>query len=207
MTVTKPAFFRSVSLVFLSAMAVGFVTACNRHPAAEVVTAAPQAAKNPDEVSKELPSDIYKGMPIFPGAQIVHVRKPKGAMREILFEIKNSPPLNQMTDYYKDRLKKGDFRITSTLTMAVRKTWSCDFLRDGRPGSVMLYPSDDDKTSTTVDLIYEVPSNMDASLLEEKEQFDVIGPGEPGLAAGAVTPVAQTVSQNKSKRKNKAKRN
>ena len=58
-----------------------------------------------------------------------------------------------------------------------------------------------------MDLIYEVPSNMDASLLEQKEVFDVIGPGEPGAAAGSVTPVTQTVSQNKSKRKTKAKRN
>ena len=166
-----------------------------------------QAAKNPDEASKEIPSDIYKGMPIFPGAQIVHVRKPKGAMREVLFEIKNSPSLDQMVNYYKDGLKRGDFRITSTLTMRMRKTWSCDFNKDGRPGSVMLYPADDDKTSTTVDLIYEVPSSLDASLLEEIEVFDVIGPGEPGAAPGAVTPVAQTVSQNKSKRKNKTKRN
>ena len=207
MTVTKSLFFRSVYLVFLFTMAIAFVTACHGHQAAQVATAAPQAAKNPDEPSKEVPSDLFKNMPIYPGAQVVHVRKPKGAMREILFEIKTSPPLNQMIDYYKDGLKKGDFRITSTLTMAARKTWSCDFHKDGRPGSVMLYPADADKTSTTVDLIYELPSNMDASLLEQKEVFDVVGPGEPGAAPGAVTPVAQTISQNKSQRKNKAKRN
>jgi hypothetical protein len=207
MTVTKSAFFKTACSLVLSAMAIGSMAACHRHPAAEVAATAPQAAKNPDEASQELPSDIYQGMPIYPGAQIVHVRKPKGAMREVIFQIKNSPPLNQMIDYYKDGLKKGDFKITSTLTMAVRKTWSCDFHKEGRPGSVMLYPADNDKSSTTVDLIYEVPSNMDASLLEQKEKFDVIGPGEPGAAPGAVTPVAQTSSQNKPKRKNKAKRN
>ena len=77
-------------------------------------------------------------------------------MREIVFEVKNSPSLDQMVNYYKDGLKKGDFRITSSLIMRARKTWSCDFHKDGRPGSVMLYPSDNDKSSTTIDLIYEV---------------------------------------------------
>jgi hypothetical protein len=112
-----------------------------------------------------------------------------------------------MVSFYKDGLKKGDFRITSSLIMPARKTWSCDFHKDGRPGSVMLYPEDNDKSSTTIDLIYEVPSNVDASLLEPKEVFDVIGPGEPGAAGSGVTPVAQKISQNKSKRKTKAKRN
>ena len=207
MTVMKAAFFKFPSILILSTAGVFFLTACHGHKLAEVLPAAPQAAKNPDETSKQIPSDLYKSMPIYPGAQVVHVRKPKGAMREILFEIKNSPPLSQMVDFYKDGLKKGDFKITSTLTMAVRKTWSCDFHKDGRPGSVMLYPTDNDKSSTTVDLIYEVPSNMDASLMEQKEQFDVIGPGEPGAPAGGVTPVAQTISKTKSKRKNKVKRN
>ena len=62
------------------------------------------------------------------------MRKPKGAMREIVFELKNSPPLNQMVSFYKDGLKKGDFKITSSLIMPARKTWSCDFHKDGRPG-------------------------------------------------------------------------
>ncbi len=73
-------------------------------------------------------------------------------MREIVFELKNSPSLDQMVNFYKDGLKEGDFRITSSLIMRARKTWSCDFHKDGRPGSVMLYPADNDKSSTTIDL-------------------------------------------------------
>ena len=67
----------------------------------------------------------------------------------------------------------------------------------------MLYPADNDKTSTTIDLIYEVPGNIDQALMEPKEEFDVVGPGQPG----EVTPVAQNDSQEKDKPKNKAKRN
>ena len=142
-------------------------------------------------------------MPIYPGAQVQHVRKAKGAMREILFELKNSPSLNQMVSFYKEGLKKGDFKITSSLIMPARKTWSCDFHKDGRPGSVMLYPEDNDKTSTTIDLIYETASSIDPNLLEPKEEFDVIGPGPPG----EVAPVAQNDSQDKAKLNEKAKRN
>lgn len=173
----------------------------SRQEAAE--PAAAPTAKVLDEASNEIPADLYKSMPIFPGAQVQHVRKPKGAMREIVFELKNSPPLDDMVNFYKDGLKKGDFRITSSLIMRARKTWSCDFHKDGRPGSVMLYPADNDKTSTTIDLIYEVASNIDPNLLEPKEEFDVIGPGRPG----EVAPVAQNDSQDKAKQKEKAKRN
>src|SRR5216684_3159277 len=38
-----------------------------------------------DEPTKDLPPDLYKKMPIFPGATIEHVRKPTRTMREILF--------------------------------------------------------------------------------------------------------------------------
>jgi hypothetical protein len=164
-------------------------------------SAPPPVAKTQDEASKEIPSDLYKSMPIYPGATVQHVRKPKGAMREIVFELKNSPPLDEMVNFYKDGLKKGDFRITSMLIMRGRKTWSCDFHKDGRPGSVMLYPADNDKSATTIDLIYEVANNLDPNLLEPKEEFDVIGPGAPG----EVTPVAQNDSQ--AKQNEKAKRN
>ena len=86
-----------------------------------------------------------------------------------------------MVNFYKDGLKKNDFRITSMLIMRGRKTWSCDFHKDGRPGSVMLYPADNDKTSTTIDLIYEVPGNIDQTLMEPQEEFDVIGPGRQAM--------------------------
>ena len=143
-----------------------------------------------DEPTKALPADLYKGMPIYPGAEVTHVKKPKGAMREVVFELKDSPSLNKMVSFYKDGLKANDFKITSSLIMPARKTWSCDFHKEGRPGSVMIYPADDDKTASTIDLIYEVASNVDPSLLEPIEHFDVIGPGPPG----AVKPVANTGS-------------
>jgi hypothetical protein len=138
----------------------------------------------PDEPSKALPSDLYKQMPIYPGAKVDHVRKPKGAMREILFSADAQMP--QMVAYYKDELKKNDFHITSSLIMPARKTWSCDFHYNGRPGSIMLFPSDQDKSKMTIDLIYELPAHMDESMMEPKEDFDVVGPGE--IAQQASTP-------------------
>ncbi len=45
------------------------------------------------------------------------------------------------------------------------------------------------------------PSNIDPSLLEPKEEFDVIGPGQPG----EVAPVAKNDSQDKAKPKRKGK--
>jgi len=118
-------------------------------------------------------------MPIFPGAEVIHVHKPRGAMREIQFEIKNAPALNDMIEYYKDNFKKNEFRITSSLTLPARRTWSCDFNKDGRPATVKLYPSDKDKSSIVIDLIYEIPGKVDEALLEPREDFDAIGPGSP----------------------------
>ena len=130
----------------------------------------------PDEPIQALPADLYKTMPIYPGAKIEHVRKPKGAMREILFS--GSGEFMQMVAFYKEQLKKTDFHVTSSLRMPARKTWSCDFHFNGRPGSVMLFPSDDDKSRMTIDLIYELPAKQDETMMEPKEDFDVVGPGE-----------------------------
>lgn len=196
-TFFKPA--SALSLLLIGALAFA---ACHKPP--PQTAAAPEATGTPkavDEASKELPNDLYRAMPIYPGSVVQHVRKPRGAMREIIFELKPPPSLDEMVNFYKDGLKKGEFRITSMLIMRARKTWSCDFQKEGRPGSIMLYPSDD-KTATTIDLIYEIPSNVDASLLEPKEDFDVIGPGPPG----EVTPVAEKGSQDKIQSKKKAKR-
>jgi hypothetical protein len=142
------------------------------------------STKVPDEPTKALPPDLYKAMPIYPGAEVEHVRKPKGAMREILFSSDASMPT--MVAYYKDELKKNDFHITSSLIMPARKTWSCDFNYNGRPGSIMLYPSDQDKSKMTIDLIYELPAHVDESMVEPKEEFDIEGPGE--MAQQATNP-------------------
>src|SRR5260370_21752735 len=113
---------------------------------------------------------MFPSMPIYPGARIEHVRKPKGAMREIIFS--SDAQMQQMVGYYKDELKKNDFHITSSLIMPARKTWSCDFHYNGRPGSIMLFPSDSDKTRMTIDLIYESPTHLAESLMEPKEDFN-----------------------------------
>jgi hypothetical protein len=154
------------------------LAACKTAPvAAPVAPAAVQTSMaEPDEPSKALPPDLYKSMPIYPGAKIEHVRKPKGAMREILFSADAQMP--QMVAFYKDELKKNDFHITSSLIMPARKTWSCDFHYKGGPGSIMLFPSDQDKSKMTIDLIYELPAHLDESLMEPREDFDVEGPGE-----------------------------
>src|ERR1700730_6516999 len=178
MTLMKAAFFRS-GLFFGIALTAAFsLTGCHGERAQVIAEpAAAPTAKIVDEASKEVPSDVYKGMPIYPGAQVEHVRKPKGAMREVIFELKNAPALNTMVGFYKDGLKQGDFKITFSPIMPAGKAWPCDSHKDCRPGSVMLYPADNDKTSTTIDLIYEMASNVDPNMLEPREEFDVIGPG------------------------------
>jgi hypothetical protein len=198
MTERKVRLLKPVVALTLGMIAAVSLSACHGgQPQATTQPSAPPVAKVQDEASKQIPSDLYPGMPIYPGAAVQHVRKPKGAMREIVFELKKSPSLDDMVNFYKEGLKKNDFKITSMLIMRGRKTWSCDFHKDGRPGSVMLYPADDDKTSTTIDLIYEIPGNIDQALMEPREAFDVIGPGLPG----EVTPVAQNDSQAKDKPK------
>jgi len=202
MTALKTALFRSGCFLALAIIALSSLTGCQAKPAPVAEPAAAPSIGISDEPNKIIPADLYKGMPIYPGAVVTHVRKPKGAMREVVFELKNSPSLGQMVSYYKDGFKTGDFKITSSLTMPARKTWSCDFHKDGRPGSVMLYPSDNDKSATTIDLIYEMASNVDPNLLEPKEDFDVVGPG----ALGGVTPVTQVVSNNSTQEKTKTKK-
>jgi hypothetical protein len=157
---------------------LGFA-ACKSATVATPFAAPPavQTATAPtDEPDKSLPSDLYKATPIYPGATVEHVRKPKGAMREILFS--SDAQMQQMVTYYKDALKKADFHVTSSLIMPARKTWSCDFNYNGQPGSIMLYPSDQNKAKMTIDLIYEMPAHLDESMMEPKEDFDVEGPGE-----------------------------
>ena len=154
------------------------LAACNSAPPPAPV--APPTVQTstvaPDEPNQALPKDLFPSMPMYPGIKIDHVRKPKGSMREILFTSDGQMP--QMVAFYKENLKKNDFHITSALIMPARRTWSCDFHYNGRPGSIMLYPSDQDKTKMTIDLIYELPAHMDESLMEPKEDFDIEGPGE-----------------------------
>ncbi len=154
------------------------LTACKTTQVAAPAGPPPEpVAKGPtDEPTKALPQDLFPAMPIYPGAAVEHVRTPKGAMREIMFSSDATMP--QMVAYYKDELKKNDYHITSSLIMPARRTWSCDFHYNGRPGSIMLYPSDQDKTKMTIDLIYELPAHIDASMVEPKEDFDIEGPGE-----------------------------
>ena len=171
----RPAFFIKIALGSLSLLAFA---ACKSAPVAAPLAPppAPVASGPTDEPSKALPADLYKEMPIYPGAQVDHVRKPKGAMREIMFS--SDAQMQQMVGYYKDALKKSDFHITSSLIMPARRTWSCDFNYNGRPGSIMLYPSDQDKSKMTIDLIYEMPAHLDESMMEPKEDWDVEGPGD-----------------------------
>lgn len=168
---------RAASFIMAATFAL-VLTACKTPQVAAPTAPPPEpVAKGPtDEPTKELPKDLFPAMPIYPGAAIEHVRTPKGAMREIMFSSDATMP--QMVAYYKDELKKNDYHITSSLIMPARRTWSCDFQYNGRPGSVMLYPSDQDKTKMTIDLIYELPAHIDASMVEPKEDFDIEGPGE-----------------------------
>jgi hypothetical protein len=177
-TATRALLFISRTAAIVAALG-GLLVMAGCKPKTAPISYAPPPETSPhadkDEPTKEIPPDLYKGMPIYPGATVDHVHKPKGAMREILFS--SSAQMPEMVAYYKEELKKNDFRITSSLIMPARKTWSCDFTKDGRPGSVMLFPSDTDKSRMTIDLIYEMPSKAEDLLREPKEDFDVEGPG------------------------------
>jgi len=97
-------------------------------------------------------------------------------MREIMFSTEAS--LDELVTFYKKELKERGFHITSSLIMVARRTWSCDFHREGMQASVLLFPHDHDKSRMTIDLMYEIPRKVDPSLLEPVENYDVIGPGE-----------------------------
>jgi hypothetical protein len=173
--VKRPHLFKLAALAAVCALVCA---ACKSAQVAVAPVAPPPVvvAGPTDEPSQELPKDVFPAMPMYPGAKIEHVRKPKGAMREILFS--SDGQMQEMVAYYKEGLKKGDFHVTSSLIMPARKTWSCDFNYEGRPGSLMLYPSDQDKSKMTIDLIYELPAHLDPSMMEPTETFDVEGPGE-----------------------------
>ncbi len=184
-TQEPPSLFKLAALA--SCCMLAFAACKTATVAAPVAPPPVQTATGPtDEPTKALPPDLYKEMPIYPGAVVDHVRKPKGAMREIMFISDAQMP--QMVAYYKEQLKKGDFRVTSQLIMPARKTWSCDFNYQGRPGSIMLYPSDQDKSKMTIDVIYELPAHVDESMIEPTEDFDVEGPGQIAQQAPNPTP-------------------
>ena len=152
-------------------------SACKSAAPQQQAEATPQQTdKNPDEDSKEIPSDLFKDLPIYPGATVQHVHKPKGAMREIV--LSTSGQLNQVVEFYKEGLKNNNFHVTSSLIMPARKTWSCDFHKSGRPATILLYPDEHDKSKMVIDLIYELPPKNEASMDEAEETFDVNGPGE-----------------------------
>ena len=187
-TVNLPDLFNpTLARVTLVAGLLVMLTGCKTQPVEPKAPPPVQSSmRAPDEPTKALPPDLYKTMPMYPGAVVEHVRKPKGAMREILFSAQGQ--MQQMVGYYTDELKKNDFHITSSLIMPARKTWSCDFHYKGRPGSIMLFPSDTDKSRMTIDLIYELPAHLDESLMEPKEDFDVKGPGEIAQQAPSPNP-------------------
>jgi len=158
------------------------------------------AAQNQNEASNSLPNEFPKTIPLFPGAQIQQVRKPKGSMREI-FLISNAQ-LDPIISYYKDALVKNGYEITSTLRMAARRTWSCDFHKGGQQCSVMLFPNDQDKSKLTIDLIYQMPSTVASVPTLPQETYDIVGPGEPAAAGAPAQAGKQNqVQPNNQKRK------
>ena len=185
-TITAPSMFirlprpsTIISMIAAAGFACATLQACKTRPQAPTAPVVDESTvnRNPEEPTKDIPSDLFKDMPIYPGATVDHVHKPKGAMREIAFS--TSGQLNQVVEFYKDELKKNNFHITSSLIMPARKTWSCDFHKEGRPATIMLYPDDNDKSRLVIDLIYELPAKADAAGLQETEEtFDVVGPGE-----------------------------
>jgi hypothetical protein len=166
-------YIATIPAVLLFALA-----SCQRHEQqiqTPIAEANPPASTSPDEASTAIPADFDRGMPLFPGATVEVVHKPKGSMREILMATGGS--VDRVIDFYRSGLEKNGFAITSTLKVA-RKTWSCDFHKGDRQASVLLYPSDADKSRTTIDLMYEMPASGDERPTPPDEKFDVVGPGE-----------------------------
>jgi hypothetical protein len=151
-------------------------SACRRATRSPTSATAHQPARpaSPYEPTNAIPHDLFPDMPIYSGARVQHVFRPKGSMRRITFEVK--APFDALVNFYKEQLKKGGFRVNSSLIMRARRAWTCDFNKDGRPGTVAMYPSDD-KTAMIVDLIYALPSKEDDEMREALEKFDVVGPG------------------------------
>jgi hypothetical protein len=143
----------------------------------KVITAArkPAVSPGPDEPSRALPPDFDRNLPVLPGSIVEHVRTPKGAMREILFG--SNASVDELIRFYKTGLQSAGYRITSTLKMPARRTWSCDFHKEGQQASIMLFPSENDKSRMTIDLVYEMPARDQRPVLPE-EKFDIVGPGE-----------------------------
>jgi len=152
---------------------------CQVRPAPAAVSSEPKppvVASDPDEPTRTIPADFDPSMPVFPGVTVERVRKPKGAMREIVMT--TDAPVDELIEFYTSRLEKNGYGITSTLKVAARKIWSCDFHKGGRQASVMLYPSETGKSRVTVDLMYEMPARGNERPFPLEEQFDVVGPGE-----------------------------
>lgn len=129
-----------------------------------------------DEPTRDLPPEFNPDMPVYPGASVEAVKKPRGSMREIVFS--TAAPLDEIVDFYKTQLKERGFHITSSLIMAARRTWSVDFHRKGTQARILLYPDDKDQARMTINLIYEMPRRIDPAFIEPVEDFDVVGPGE-----------------------------
>ncbi len=128
-----------------------------------------------------MPADFDPTMPVFPGVTVERVRKPKGGMREIVMT--TDAQVDKLIEFYTARLQTNGYGITSTLNVAARKTWSCDFHKGGQQSSVMLYPSEAGASQTgksrmTVDLMYEMPEPSNERPFPPEEKFDVVGPGE-----------------------------
>jgi hypothetical protein len=180
-TLTRPAIFngwiRMASLAAALAATV-VLASCKVHPEsaqAPANSAVKKVALGPDEPTKAMPPDLFHDMPMYPGVVVMHVRRPKGMMREILFQ--TDAEFDKLVSFYHQQLTDHDYHVTSSLIMRAVRKWSCDFNKRGRLGSITLYPSDHDKSKMTIDLIYELPSKQNQAMLAPVEKFDVEGPG------------------------------
>jgi len=174
----KDIFILTVAIATLGSLTL----ACSHRPASVAPVAVPtQVVETGDEPTNDLPTDLYRGMPQYPGSKVTRVGKPRREMREIVFSSDGTMP--ELVSFYKDNLKKQGFHITGSLVMSARQTWSCDFQREGRPATLLVYPTVPGKSKMTIDLVYVMPVKNDPALLEPVENFDVVGPGPVAAAS------------------------
>jgi hypothetical protein len=173
------------------------LASCKTHPQSSQApenAAVKKVALGPDEPTKALPPDLFKHMPMYPGLTVMHVRRPKGSMREILFQ--TDADFDKLVAFYHQQLTDNGFHVTSSLIMRAVRKWSCDFNKQGRQGSITFYPSDQDKSKITVDLIYELPSKANEAMLAPVENFDVEGPGPVAQQAPSLNEKNEKTKRN-----------
>jgi hypothetical protein len=99
-----------------------------------------------------LPDGWNKKIPLPPGATVVKVGKPDGAIANV--ELATPGDFNGLIDFFQTGLTKAGFRLDTTLKMTARKSYNVSFEGKGTLNSLTLYPNDKDPSKFTIRITY-----------------------------------------------------